>query len=205
MPILPPSLLADLPATSRMVSKRHGLELDAVAIAAAVGRREKELSALGLSHGARIVIGEADPVDFLVSLLASWRAGLAAVAVNPALTGPEQANVLETSGAGAWLGELRTEPPVVPGQKAGDTTPLSSDEPALILMTSGTTGRPKGIAHSLRSLAARIERNIAEIGVETPSETLCVLPVFFGHGLIGNADATAGRRQGALLADADGG
>jgi acyl-CoA synthetase (AMP-forming)/AMP-acid ligase II len=53
-------------------------------------------------------------------------------------------------------------------------------------MTSGTTGRPKGISHSQAALLARIEHNLAAIGADLPRPTLCVLPVFFGHGLIGN-------------------
>ena len=53
-------------------------------------------------------------------------------------------------------------------------------------MTSGTTGNPKGIVHSLRGLSERIASNIAYIGGSEMERSLCVLPLFFGHGLIGN-------------------
>jgi len=179
--------LAELPAAARLVGVRSGTALDAAAVRAQVAARAASLGALKLGHGARIVVGETDPVAFIVAMLAAWRVGLAVVAVNPGLAAAEQKTVLDTTGALAWLGDLRTAAPATAPAGAASAEPLQPDEPALILMTSGTTGRPKGIAHSLRSLGARIEANIAEIGAGPLRQTLCVLPVFFGHGLIGNA------------------
>jgi len=150
----------------------------------AVAAEARALSALGIAHGGRVVISHADPLDFIVSLFATWQAGLVAVGVNPKLARLEQDNVIAATGASHWLGELRTTPPpVTPAQR--EPTPLAPDEPALILMTSGTTGRPKGIALSQAALLARVTHNLAAIP-ELPLPTLCILPVFFGHGLIGN-------------------
>lgn len=53
-------------------------------------------------------------------------------------------------------------------------------------MTSGTTGDPKGVTHSLETLGERLKLNVSEIGADTLAHTLCPLPLFFGHGLIGN-------------------
>ncbi|HEX4297848.1 MAG TPA: AMP-binding protein, partial [Devosia sp.] len=176
-----------LPPSASLLSVRSGRHWTAAGIAAETARRAMLLSASGLARGDRVVVAEADPAEVLLAIFACWRAGLCVVAVNPALAPAEQQTVIEATGARAWLGELRVDLPAPASAGTTSPVPLGPDEPALILMTSGTTGRPKGIAHSGRSLAARITLNIAAIGAGVLAETLCVLPVFFGHGLIGNA------------------
>jgi len=179
-------LVSMLPETARLANVRTGVELDAAGLRTRIAGRASDLSALGLPRLSRVVVGEADPVDFVVAILACLSAGLTAVGVNPALSADEQTNVIATTGASHWLGALATSVPHPPIGNGDAARPLGLDEPALILMTSGTTGRPKGIVHSLRGLMARLALNTAEIGAATMRESLCVLPVFFGHGLIGN-------------------
>src|SRR5262249_22519995 len=64
---------------------------------------------------------------------------------------------------------------------------LDLDRDALVLFTSGSTDRPKGVVHTHRGLLARWLS--IRTHVETPSmrRTLCLLPTHFGHGLICNA------------------
>lgn len=174
--------VARIPAAAGLVNARTGRTITAAELPAAIARRI-ELLPPGLEHGDRIVVGEADPLDFLVALFAAWQRGLVAVAVNPALAGPEQEIVMATTGARAWCGELRTD---LPDATLSAPAATAGEAPALILMTSGTTGRPKGIVHSLAGLQRRVDLNFAAIGAAPLQNTLCVLPVFFGHGLIGN-------------------
>lgn len=177
-------LIDRLPPAAALVSVRSQRELSAAQLREAVAAETQRQRRLGLAHGDRIVVGHADPLDFLIALFAAWQAGLVAVGVNPKLSALEQDNVVATASARAWLGELRTTLPEVEAAPS-DPAPLGPDEPALLLMTSGTTGRPKGITLSQSALLARIAHNLEAIP-ELPLPTLCILPVFFGHGLIGN-------------------
>ncbi len=177
----PDRLLRAIPPSVRLTSVRTGRSVDGESLRSVVARRRGAL-ADGLAPGDRIVIGEADPLDFLVALFAAWSSGLVAVGVNPGLAPAEQQNVVSVTGAKAWLGEVRGSL-ALGGADAGI---VADEAPALILMTSGTTGNPKGIVHSQGSLGRRIALNLEAIGAAAMRESLCVLPVFFGHGLIGN-------------------
>ena len=142
------------------------------------------------------VIAHANSPSFFADLFAVWEAGGCAVCVNAGLTSSELDNVTRFVDARAVLVDGRdaetAAAPVICLADEPETrkmTPAKSgaiDDPALILFTSGTTGDPKGVLHSHRSIQARLALNQAYIGHDTLARSLCVLPTHFGHGLIGN-------------------
>lgn len=57
-------------------------------------------------------------------------------------------------------------------------TPVASNDPALILFTSGSTGRSKGAVHTHASLTASATTMCLELGLEDGERTLHFLPLF---------------------------
>ncbi len=75
-------------------------------------------------------------------------------------------------------------PPRMTGGEAG------GDDNALLLYTSGTTSRPKGVPLTHDNLLASA-RNVAESYALTADDrTLCVMPLFHVHGLVASVMAT---------------
>lgn len=173
-----------------------------------VGARMERYRGLGMSRGDRVLLLHGNTIEFFVDLLAVWSLGGCAIPVDSRLTPYEvetlagaaqprfalaregldgsiaailskaDVELVESSGAIA----VRLGAPAA--QLSGNW--LSLDQPALILFTSGTTGQPKGVVHTHRSLRARWMSLRQCLGLERFRRTLCLLPTHFGHGLICN-------------------
>ena len=122
----------------------------------------------GLRPGDRVAVHWSNCIETVQLLLAAFRAGLVAVPINLRLKAPEIAYMFEHSSArvcfseptlAAVAEEARREgdPEVISRFPALTTTPgplpeVDPAQPAVILYTSGTTARPKGVIHTHRSL-----------------------------------------------------
>jgi acyl-CoA synthetase (AMP-forming)/AMP-acid ligase II len=160
-----------------------------------------------LRPGDRVFLHFGNAPELFVELLAIWTLGGCVAPIDPRLT-PFEVETLAASAAprfSVWLGtpdEEAARPVAALGArlvdasqpyapKAEDSVLPSEaigrlDDDALILFTSGTTGQPKGVVHTHRSLRARWIALREALGVAKFRRTLCLLPTHFGHGLICN-------------------
>jgi malonyl-CoA/methylmalonyl-CoA synthetase len=157
--------------------------------------------------GERVALMIPSGFAYAAALLGVWRAGGVAVPLCVAHPAPELAYVLDDTGAGAVLahrdyldviGPLATErgadlglvPDVLTAEveraaATGRTLPeIASSRRALILYTSGTTGRPKGAVSTHGAVAANIESLVAAWGWEPDDRILHVLPLHHTHGIV---------------------
>lgn len=177
---------------------RTGRRWTPAVLSQSVEARAEVLRARGIGRGHRVLIRQAGTGAFFADLFAVWRAGACAICVSPKLTAPEIETIAAFMGPSLLLcGDDEDPPPTTlaaarlgqetAGRRQGAPSDAASlDDDALMLLTSGTTGTPKGVVHSFRSVLARIALNRAVIGDDALRTTLCLLPVHFGHGLIGN-------------------
>lgn len=176
------ALLDQIPNSMRMTCVRSERTVDRDGLIGLVDARTTKIRESVPRAPFRVVVAIDDPIDCLVNLIAVWQSGGCAVMVNPGIKAKERENVVAKTGAALWLEDCTAV-------LLGGSDPQEHDikDASLILMTSGTTGVPKGVTHSLAGLSARLEENLKAIGHDPLRNTLCTLPLFFGHGLIGNA------------------
>ena len=191
-------------------------ELDAQVSAAARGLR-----GLGLDRGDRVAVHLGNTPDFVVTYFGALRAGLVALPVNTGYTADELEHVLVDSGAAAVVTGPTTQdavraaatvPVVVVGTKAhvdllADPSAYPSEgggeDLAVVLYTSGTSGRPKGAMLTHRALLANLEQT-AQIDppvVADDDVVLLVLPLFHVFGLNAALGAVAYHGATGVLAE----
>jgi len=160
------------------------------------------LDAAGVGPGHRVPLCDWGGVRSGAVTLAAAHLGAATTQMNPLLTARELRELIEVSGPGAvgvagpdgaHLAEalgpdatlLREPPGPVP---AGATPPRvgQGDTAAVVLFTSGTTGRPKAIALSHAALLDRIQAYRQPPTAERPANvTLMCVPSFHVGGMLG--------------------
>jgi malonyl-CoA/methylmalonyl-CoA synthetase len=141
--------------------------------------------------------------DFVTALLACWHAGAIAVPLHPQHPDAELEYVLRDSGArtvvasGEHLGVAAriagaSDATVVDVRTGGmeHRSAPGPDEPALMVYTSGTTGRPKGAVHTHGGVEAMVDAMLTAWAWTAEDRIVLVLPLNHVHGLI-NVTLTA--------------
>ncbi len=191
-------------------------DLDRRVSAMARGLRARDLNA-----GDRVALQLGNTPDFVVAYFGALRAGLVALPLNTGYTSNELRHAITDSGAALVLvgpgtaeaASAATDGPVVvtgtPEYAAllADSSPYapegSGEDLAVLLYTSGTSGRPKGAMLTHRALLANLEQTaqIAPPVVASDDVVLLVLPLFHVFGLNAALGAVAFHGATGVLAE----
>ena len=175
------------------------------------------LRAHGIKTGDRVAIVEGNTVNHVVSWYGILRAGALAVDFNFLLSGYEWGHVYADCGpqiaiAGSqfaqtisasgnqpvWSMESLTEQPSP--QELRTSKMQSLDDPAVIAYTSGTTGLPRGVVHSHRSLARQLNLLQRACGYDEHWTSYVAVPLFALQGFLPQVAATL-RFGGTVILD----
>ncbi|HSR51251.1 MAG TPA: acyl-CoA synthetase [Acidobacteriota bacterium] len=140
----------------------------------------------------------ADPgIDYVSTLFGIWMAGGVAVPLCALHPPREQQYVIDDTGARRLdlreVAQWRSSDP--PGFSASadshcgeegteGSTGLSAQRRAMILYTSGTTSRPKGVVTTHANIAAQVETLVEAWGWTQDDRILHVLPLHHTHGIV---------------------
>jgi long-chain acyl-CoA synthetase len=185
------------------------------------GRAATMLAARGVGRGDRVAIQLPNVPAFADFYFAVLRLGAVVVPVNPLLRAAESAYTLEDAGAGVLIAWHESELPdagpqpveVIPivapfGEGVFDAyeeveeeaVAVDPEETAVILYTSGTTGRPKGAELTHRNLGLNTLAVVKHLEMEADDVLLGTLPLFhsFGQTCTLNASLAVGARLALL-------
>jgi len=193
-----------------------------------VDRFSSGLAALGVGRGDRVALLLGNSPEFIVSYYGILRLGAVVVPMNPTYATEEIAYVLGNSKAKAAVAHAMAEPKLSPLRGrlpelknviyTGDneatltfksllqTSPtghtsisVGEDEMAVILYTSGTTGKPKGTMLSHRNLASNAQSVSEAFEVSSADRMVVVLPLFHIFSMTVCLNAFIGKGATLLL------
>ncbi|MGD9892348.1 MAG: acyl--CoA ligase [Dehalococcoidia bacterium] len=168
----------------------------------------------GVQPGDAVGIVIPNGIEVLVAFFGALQAGAASMPINPDLTAEEIDFALEdsratlvitTADAAERIAHCRSLPDrravlrfdphsgtTVAGPNVGamGSADVRPDMDALLLYTSGTTSRPKGVQLTHDNLLTSAKNVAASYGLQSGEKTLCVMPLFHVHGLVASVFAS---------------
>jgi acyl-CoA synthetase (AMP-forming)/AMP-acid ligase II len=149
-----------------------------------------------VAPGGTVLICAPNQPEFTAAFLAALAAGLRAFPVSPDLAEPELIAAAQRSSAAAVIGtdaSLAVLAPHVPRRIGIDEVPgiirnapaaaRAHDTGGLLLLSSGTTGRPKIVVRDARSLDAVSEAMAESIGFTESDHVLACVPLCHSYGI----------------------
>ena len=165
------------------------------------------LAAAGVARGSRIALMSANRPEFVFAVYGAFQLGAAMVMFSPAWKSTEIQHACAVVSPTAVLGDqggrdaLAAALPSVPALSLDDTStpdPVDRgpvvddlDADALLVFSSGTTGLPKGVRHTHRSMGHAVDHWIASLGLTDQDRFQIATPPVHILGLLNIVTAVA--------------
>lgn len=167
-------------------------------LAGLVAKFSGQLVKAGVGRGDRVAIGLDRSLDAVIAILGSMVAGACACPLEPKLSNEELSRRFTMANL-SWL--VTDDPAVVSPvrtdgipvrllafsglpQNAGFWSPaIAPEDPAFLLFTSGSSGKPKGVLQSHRGLLANALGVIAHAELSAQDKLLHVMPLYHTNGV----------------------
>lgn len=208
----PPELLADASLSGRLLRRwaeqpdwpqlqdTDGAWISSGELEEKTRRAARRLLGAGLKPGDRLVISADTSAELVVAHVASLRAGLIAVPINQSYTRAEMTQIVvaarprgfavDDDARGRLIADASPDPVLsfdvgIGGPDCGEQSidRATEADPALLVFTSGTTGRPKGALLTHGNLLASATAVSLAWRWEPQERLLLTLPLFHVHGL----------------------
>lgn len=165
---------------ARTVIHADGRSYSWATIAGRASALARDLVAQGVTPGERIAIGGKIPLDTVIGVIGGLKAGGVICPLNPRLQDEERRLILGQLDPVTIIEEI-------PGTEDDfDCVETGPEDPAIILFTSGSTGVPKGVILSHRSVHAGMDIWIRDALAIRPDDVMIsVLPLAHSYGLFG--------------------
>jgi long-chain acyl-CoA synthetase len=184
-----PDALALVDAATRL----SWVELDRQATRAALA-----LLSAGPRPGDRVALSLGTGADFVRLYLGALRAGLIAVPLNPSYTAREVEQIVADCGASLHLSTDSAAQLLAAAPDGADPrADRSGEASAVLLYTSGTSGRPRGAILSARALMANLDQLAAIEPTVLSADDVLFVPLPLSHVFGLNAGLGMALRVGA--------
>jgi acyl-CoA synthetase (AMP-forming)/AMP-acid ligase II len=150
------------------------------------------LARRGVRAGQRVALMSSNRPEFIFAVLAIWRLGASAVLISPSWKAADVGHALDVAGADDAVGDnpvladmmpmLSLDEPISPARPASWEPVADSD--AVLVFSSGTTGMPKAVRHTHRSLAAGVRHWRQALGLTAVDRMQIVTPPSHILGLL---------------------
>ncbi len=186
--------------------------LDGAALTGGTARVASALSAAGVALGDRVLWSARATLGSVQALLGILRAGAVLVPASPSASAAEVDYFVTDCVPAVAITDDRSRPfpsglPVLTVDELLEPPPshdlptLRPGDDALIVYTSGTTGRPKGAVHTHASLLAGVGALVQAWGWQPADRLLLALPLFHVHGLAAGLFGTLAAGASAVVFD----